>query len=184
MLGKPVAEVPDNYERGELLVDTAMDLETNATKGLARENSLMLQRGRSPTTRWSKWRRRSAPARMTSSHGLRGMFLDDEQQTSLDDLNDVYVLVNFRPAVTKKNWRMDCGVAGYDNRFGLPPFFPTRLRFEDYIYRLWVQQDGVPRPTSTRPRTTPRATTCATRRPRRFSTRRWPICSSGRSRPR
>src|SRR4029077_20591897 len=51
--------------------------------------------------------------------------------------------VNFRPAVTNKNWRMDCGVAGYDNSFGLPPFFPTRLRFEDYIYRLWVQQDGI-----------------------------------------
>src|SRR5208282_1810603 len=51
--------------------------------------------------------------------------------------------VNFRPAVTRLNWRMDCGVAGYDNTFGLPPFFPTRLRFEDYIYRLWVQQDGV-----------------------------------------
>ena len=40
VLGKPVGEVPENYERGELLVDTAMDLETNATKGLARENSL------------------------------------------------------------------------------------------------------------------------------------------------
>ena len=62
---------------------------------------------------------------------------------SLDELNDVYVLVNFRPVLTKKNWRMDCGVAGYDNTFGLPPFFPTRLRFEDYIYRLWIQQDGV-----------------------------------------
>ena len=61
----------------------------------------------------------------------------------MEALNDVYVLVNFRPAVTKKNWRIDCGVAGYDNRLGLPPFFPTRLRFEDYIYRLWVQQPGV-----------------------------------------
>src|SRR5450755_29956 len=30
VLGKPVHEVPDNYERGELLVDTSMDLETNA----------------------------------------------------------------------------------------------------------------------------------------------------------
>jgi hypothetical protein len=38
---------------------------------------------------------------------------------------------------------MDCGVAGYDNTFGLPPFFPTRLRFEDYIYRLCIQQDGM-----------------------------------------
>src|SRR5262249_35835018 len=32
---------------------------------------------------------------------------------------------------------------GYDNTFGLPPFFPTRLRFEDYIYRLWVQQEDI-----------------------------------------
>lgn len=59
-----------------------------------------------------------------------------------DSLNEMYVLVNFRPVVTNKNWRMDCGVAGYDNTYGLP-FFPTRLRFEDYIYRLWVQQEGI-----------------------------------------
>jgi hypothetical protein len=38
---------------------------------------------------------------------------------------------------------MDCGVAGYDNLSGLPPFFPTRLRFEDYIYRLWIQQPHI-----------------------------------------
>ena len=42
MLGKTVSQAPDNYERGELLVDTAMDLETNATKNLSAENSLML----------------------------------------------------------------------------------------------------------------------------------------------
>src|SRR5262249_44060675 len=45
VLGKPAGQLPDNYERGEVLVDTAMDLETNATKGLARENSLVLRRG-------------------------------------------------------------------------------------------------------------------------------------------
>ena len=62
------AEVPDNYERGEVLVDTAMDLETNATKGLARENSLMLRSAaRCPTTRSSRWPRRSAPAPTTST---------------------------------------------------------------------------------------------------------------------
>ena len=48
MLGKPASQVPDNYERGELLVDTSMDLETNATQGLARENSLLLQHGPLP----------------------------------------------------------------------------------------------------------------------------------------
>jgi hypothetical protein len=144
VLGKPAGQVPDNYERGELLVDTAMELETNATKGLARENSLLLERGPLSDDAVVKM----AQTFRSGTNDLDAidyvdMFLDDEGQTNLDDLNDVYVLVNFRPVLTKKNWRMDCGVAGYDNSFGLPPFFPTRLRFEDYIYRLWVQQDGV-----------------------------------------
>jgi hypothetical protein len=144
VLGKPVNEVPDNYERGELLVDTSMDLETNASKGLARETSLMLQRGAVPDNSRVKMAQtfRSGTNDIDAIDFLE-MFLEDEQQTSLDTLNDLYVLVNFRPAVTRKNWRMDCGVAGYDNTFGLPPFFPTRLRFEDYIYRLWIQQDGI-----------------------------------------
>jgi hypothetical protein len=71
------------------------------------------------------------------------IYLEDPDQVHPDELNDVYVLVNFRPVVTKKNWRIDCGVAGYDNTVGLPPFFPTRLRFEDYGYRLWIQQAGI-----------------------------------------
>jgi hypothetical protein len=144
VLGKPAKEVPDNYERGELLVDTAMDLETNATKGLARENSLMLRRGAVPEDAVVKMAQtfRSGTNDIDAIDYV-DMFLDDAQQTSLEDLNDVYVLVNFRPVLTRKNWRMDCGVAGYDNTFGLPPFFPTRLRFEDYIYRLWAQQDGL-----------------------------------------
>ncbi len=144
VLGKPAGQAPDNYERGELLVDTAMDLETNATKGLARENSLVLQRGTLAQDAVVKMAQtfRSGTNDIDAIDYV-DMFLDDEEQTSLEDLNDLYVLVNFRPVLTKKNWRMDCGVAGYDNTFGLPPFFPTRLRFEDYIYRLWVQQDGV-----------------------------------------
>jgi hypothetical protein len=144
VLGKPASQVPDNYERGELLVDTAMDLETNATKGLAHENSLVLQRGSVADTAIVKMAQtfRSGTNDIDAVDFV-DMFLSDQQQTNLDDLNELYVLVNFRPAVTNKNWRMDCGVAGYDNTFGLPPFFPTRLRFEDYIYRLWVQQEGI-----------------------------------------
>jgi len=144
VLGKPANEVPDNYERGELLLDTSMDLETNASKGLAREHSLMLQRGNVPENSRVKMAQtfRSGTNDIDAVDFLE-MFLEDEEQTSLDTLNDLYVLVNFRPVVTRKNWRMDCGVAAYDNTFGLPPFFPTRLRFEDYIYRLWIQQDGL-----------------------------------------
>jgi hypothetical protein len=144
VLGKPISEVPDNYEQGELLLDSSMDLETNASKGLTREHSLMLQEGKVPEDSIVKIAQtfRSGTNDIDATDFLE-MFLEDEDQTSLDTLSDVYVLVNFRPAVTRKNWRMDCGVAGYDNTFGLPPFFPTRLRFEDYIYRLWVQQNGI-----------------------------------------
>jgi hypothetical protein len=143
VLGKPVAEVPENYERGEVLVDTAMELETNVTMGLARENSLMLKRAEVSDKSIVK----VAQTFRSGTNDIDAMdfadlFLEDDTQLDPDSLNELYVLVNFRPAVTNKNWRMDCGVAGYDNAFGLPPFFPTRLRFEDYIYRLWIQQDG------------------------------------------
>lgn len=144
VLGKPVAEIPENYERGELLVDSAMELETNATKGLAYENSLILQRGPVADTSIVK----IAQTFRSGTNDIDAidfvdLFLADENQVDPDGLNDLYVLVNFRPVVTNRNWRMDCGVAAYDNSFGLPPFFPTRLRFEDYIYRIWVQQDGI-----------------------------------------
>jgi glycosyltransferase involved in cell wall biosynthesis len=144
VLGKTVAEIPENYERGELLTDSAMDLETNATKGVALENSLVLQRGAVADAAVVK----IAQTFRSGTNDIDAidfvdLFLADEDQIDPDGLNDLYVLVNFRPAVTNRNWRMDCGVAGYDNTFGLPPFFPTRLRFEDYIYRLWVHQDGI-----------------------------------------
>jgi len=144
VLGKPAAQVPENYERGALLVDTATDLETNATTNLARENSLLLRHGPLANDAVVKIAQtfRSGTNDIDAIDFVE-LFLADETQKNLDELNDVYVLVNFRPVVTKENWRMDCGVAGYDNTFGLPPFFPTRLRFEDYIYRLWVRQDGI-----------------------------------------
>src|SRR5580658_6373644 len=51
VLGKYASEVPENYERGELVIDTATDLETNATRGLRRENSLLVQQGHVPETK-------------------------------------------------------------------------------------------------------------------------------------
>jgi hypothetical protein len=121
-----------------------MDLETNATTGLKRENSLMIRRGSVADDTVVKMAQtfRSGTNDIDAIDYVE-MFLENEQQTDPADLNDIYVLENFRPVVTKRNWRMDCGVAGYDNTFGLPPFFPTHLRCEDYIYRLWVQQDGI-----------------------------------------
>ena len=144
VLGQPVSEAPANYEHGDYLIDTAMDLETNASTGLTREHSLLLQPGRVS---------RSAVVKIAQSFrsgtndidavDYVDLFLEDHASTDVEALNDTYVLVNFRPCITNKNWRMDCGVAGYDNHKGLPPFFPTRLRFEDYIYRLWIQQPQI-----------------------------------------
>jgi hypothetical protein len=145
VLGKRASEVPANYERGELIVDSAMNLETNTSKeGLARDNSLLLKKGKVPPGAIVKMAQTfRSGTNDIDAMDYAHMFLEDERQTDIDALNDFYVLVNFRPVVTNKNWRMDCGVAGYDNTLGLPPFFPTRLRFEDYIYRLWIQQPGL-----------------------------------------
>jgi hypothetical protein len=112
--------------------------------GLNRENSLMVQRGTLQDDAVVKMPQtcRSGAGDIDAIDYVE-MFLDNEQQVDPAHLNDFYVLENFRPVVTKKNWRVDCGVAGYDNTFGLPAFFPTQLRCEDYICRLWVQQDGI-----------------------------------------
>ena len=138
-------ELPSNYEKGELVIDTAMDLETNVSHGFSVENSLLLKHGVVPQRGVVKMAQtfRTGTSDIDALDFVQ-MYLRDESQHQADllDLDDLYVLVNFRPVVTKKNWRMDCGVAGYDNRLGLPPFFPTRLRFEDFIYRLWIQQPG------------------------------------------
>ncbi|MCC7273412.1 MAG: hypothetical protein IT561_12150 [Alphaproteobacteria bacterium] len=144
VLGKTVAEIPANYERGELLADTAMDLESNTSLGLVRENSLLMQPGKVSRSAVVK----IAQTFRTGTNDIDAvdyvdLFIEDHDRTDAEALNDTYVLVNFRPCVTNRNWRMDCGVAGYDNRTGLPPFFPTRLRFEDYIYRLWIQQPNI-----------------------------------------
>jgi hypothetical protein len=144
VLGKPVRDIPANYERGEVLVDTAMDLETNASRGFERQNSLLLQAGAIRDTDTVKMAQTyRSGTNDIDALDFAEMFLRDPTQVNVDDLNELYVLVNFRPVVTRQNWRMDCGVAAYDNEFGLPPFFPTRLRFEDYIYRLWIQQEGI-----------------------------------------
>jgi hypothetical protein len=144
VLGKRASEVPANYESGELLVDTAMDLETNASQGMARQNSLLLRKGVvQPEAVVKMAQTFRSGTNDIDAIDFAELFLSNDEQVDPDELNELYVLVNFRPAVTKLNWRMDCGVAGYDNTFGLPPFFPTRLRFEDYIYRLWVRQQGV-----------------------------------------
>ena len=121
-----------------------MDLVTNSSKGLVYENSLMLQAGTVPNTACIKIAQTfRSGTNDVDAIDFVNMFLDDELQANFDALNNVYVLENFRPVIKNQNWRMDCGVAAYDNTFGLPPFFPTQLRFEDYIYRLWIQQDGI-----------------------------------------
>jgi hypothetical protein len=146
VLGRKVGDLPANFEKGDLLVDTAMDLETNVSTDFAGDNSLILKRGPISQSTVVKM----AQTFRTGTNDIDAldfvqMYLRDESQhhANLHDFNDLYVLTNFRPVAIKKNWRMDCGVAGYDNRLGLPPFFPTRLRFEDFIYRLWIQQPGI-----------------------------------------
>ena len=123
-----------------------MDLETNVSKSFAGDNALLLKRGSLHNQAVVKIAQtfRTGTNDIDALDFVHMYFRNKSQhQLNLHEFEDLYVLVNFRPVVTNKNWRMDCGVAGYDNRLGLPPFFPTRLRFEDYIFRLWIQKPGI-----------------------------------------
>ncbi|MBI5061740.1 MAG: hypothetical protein HZB67_05510 [Candidatus Aenigmarchaeota archaeon] len=67
----------------------------------------------------------------------------DSEKDNPGSVSDIYAISAFKPFITKTNWRFDCGVSGYDNTKGLPPFFPTTYRFEDYVYRLWSTKKDV-----------------------------------------
>ena len=146
VLGRKVSELPGKFEKDDWLADTGMDLETNVSKDFAGDNSLVLKCGAASRNAVIKIAQtfRNGTNDIDALAFVR-MYLRDESQhhANLHDFKDLYVLANFRPVVTKKNWRVNCGVAGYDKRLGLPPFFPTRLRFDDFIYRLWIQQPGI-----------------------------------------
>jgi hypothetical protein len=145
VLGKKVSNIPDRYKHGESVIDPAMDPETNTSRGIVNEvHSLLLEPGSVAAKSVVKIAQTYRSGTNDIDYvDILEMFLSDENQVSLDTINDLYVLNNFRPVVTQKNWRMDCGVAGYDNRSGLPPFFPTKLRCEDYVYQLWLKQEGI-----------------------------------------
>ncbi|WP_441292558.1 hypothetical protein ACSRUE_21130 [Sorangium sp. KYC3313] len=84
VLGRRVADVPANHARGELLRDSAMDLETNATQGLVRENSLLLDSGDVPDDAVVKVAQtfRSGTNDIDAIDYVE-MFLDDEGQVAL-----------------------------------------------------------------------------------------------------
>ncbi len=113
VLGKPVEQISQTYARGELLIDTATDLVTNASKGLSKDNSLLLRRGSIRGDAIVKLAQtfRSGTNDIDAIDFIE-MFLENPTQTSFDTLADVYVLSRFRPVLTDKNWRMDCGVDG------------------------------------------------------------------------
>ncbi len=78
MLGKTAGQLPDNYERGELLVDTAMDLETNATTGLKREASIARRGSLADDTVVAQT---FAPVRMTSTRSTTWKMFHEERAT-------------------------------------------------------------------------------------------------------
>jgi len=79
-----------------------MDLETNATKAYRREHHGVAARTGSDTAVVKIAQTFRSGTNDIDAIDFVDMFLNDEQQVSLDDLNDIYVLVNFRPAVTKQ----------------------------------------------------------------------------------
>ena len=146
VLGKPVGETPDTYLRGNVIQDSSTDLLTNNTKpgALLSSNNLILIRGEvSPTAIIKLAQTFRTGSSDVDSKDYVEEFLRNPVLVTMNDLSKVYVISDYKPCITKVNWRIDCGVAGYDNRQGLPPFIPTSLRFEDYLFRIWSQKPDI-----------------------------------------
>jgi len=136
VVGKRVEEVP--FVKGDLIIDSMTDVLTNNTKGNLTRNTLTLVRGEIPSKAVVKVAQsfRTGSSDVDAADYVREFFRNPVL-VSINDLSKVYVISDYTPCVTKENWRGDCGVSAYDNRDGLPPFIPTRLRFEDYLFRVW-----------------------------------------------
>jgi len=142
-LGKKYSDLPEEYLGAHVLLDSQMDLQTNASLGLQRDTNLVLE-GEAPAADDVV---KMAQTYRTGTNDIDAidfveMCLENESQEEFSRHEDVFALEHLSPVATSINFRMDCGVAGYDNHAGIPPFVPSGLRCEDYLYRLWIQQPG------------------------------------------
>jgi len=143
VLGKKASDL--KYLEGRYVVDDSMDLYTNNSRGCLLDRvSLSLKPGKIEKDSLVK----IAQTYRTGSTDVDAIdyineFFDDPHAITINDLNEVFIISDFTPCITQENWLIDSGVCALDNRSGLPPFIPTALRFEDYIFRIWSQKECV-----------------------------------------
>lgn len=143
VLGQPVGAV-DGFLRGEYVQDPKAELYKNKSQVLAASESVFhLVPSRED---FSNAKIKMAETCLTGTDNLDSLdfayfFLNDPSAQRLQDDGHVFIVSVYHPFVTKENWKNACGVSGYDNTEGLPAFFPTTLRFENYAYRLWIQKE-------------------------------------------
>ncbi|MEM3113265.1 MAG: hypothetical protein QXI33_02465 [Candidatus Pacearchaeota archaeon] len=142
VLGKKVSDL--QYKKGGGIEDSMMDLFTNTTKKKIGKSVLTLLNGSPDENSLIKiaqtFRTGSSDVDMKD---YAKEFLVNPELLSKNDMSQIYVISDYIPCITDSNWRIDCGVSGYDNSRGLPPFIPTKLRFEDYVFRIWAQKKDV-----------------------------------------
>lgn len=145
VLGKKVSEIHGQpYLQGNYMSDSMTDLLTNKTLGRLEPNTVSLVTGQpNPDSRIITAQTFRTGSADVDAVDYANDFLVNPNNAFVNDMSLRYVLTAFRPCVTKVNWRLDVGISSFDNTDGLPPFFPTGLRFEDYIIRLWLQKQDV-----------------------------------------
>lgn len=143
VLGKRVRDV-SGYCLGTTLVDSMTDLYTNKTvTGLVPNTVSVVGKEVNPDAKIITAQTfRSGSADVDAVDYVHD-FLVNPHLAFINDMMMRYVIERFQPCVTATNWRLDNGISGYDNRDGIPPFIPTKLRFEDYFLRVWLQDPSV-----------------------------------------
>lgn len=145
VLGRRVSDIR-GYQLGQHVWDPKSDLYKNKSLTLAADRSLF--HIESPAAEFNSAVIKMAETGLSGTDDLDTLdflyfFIKDPRREDAAETGKVYVLAEYHPFISKDNWKTACGVSGYDNSDGLPAFFPTGLRFEDYAYRLWIQKTGI-----------------------------------------
>ena len=144
IVGDYIASNP-NVRAGNHLVDSNMDLALNMTVGELKDNQITISPGAiNPKAIIKIVQTYLSGDADIDSKDLIGGFIKSGSEEALRGVVPLkYAVNNFKPCIVAEDYRLTGAVLGLDNSEGFICFLPTKLRFEDYIFRSYSKKPEI-----------------------------------------
>lgn len=148
MIGKKVgAYLSQNngISRGRHLIDSNMDLMLNMTSGEMKDNHVTVSPGEINIDAKIKIVQTflSGDADIDSKDLVSEFIKSGSEEAFRGVVPLKYVVKNFESCIVEEDYRLTGAVLGLDNTEGFICFLPTKLRFEDYIFRTYSRKPDI-----------------------------------------